>query len=353
VDLSKPENAARAEALLAQSAEALKLIHQAVAMPTCDWQTDWSKGNDAHFPQYGKLRTCSRLLAFESEVRLHEGQVGDAVAACKDNFRLAAAANDPILIGPLTRYAISGIAFDSLTRVLEDGQPSAAAARAVASALTSLDPSAFYAEAMNGERALGLSIFDQVRSSPDPLRAIADFAGAEHPSRRLAGPHNQGVVRWLLASDETAYLDIMKRFIEAAAKSYRDVAHDPLFVGDPVDALPKDPPCVLTAILVPMYSRAQAIRDKAVAQLGLAQVALLLKAHRAEHGDYPKSLGKLAGPGGTPRPDDPFSGKPFVYQRQGAGFILYSWGSNLKDDGGAMPPQGKANEGDIVVKVTR
>ncbi len=37
---------------------------------------------------------------------------------------------------------------------------------------------------------------------------------------------------------------------------------------------------------------------------------------------------------GLPTPDDVFSGRPFVYRRKGDGFVLYSVGPNLGDDGG-------------------
>jgi len=33
-------------------------------------------------------------------------------------------------------------------------------------------------------------------------------------------------------------------------------------------------------------------------------------------------------------PLDPFSGKPFVYHRKSKGFVLYSFGDDLDDDGG-------------------
>jgi len=59
----------------------------------------------------------------------------------------------------------------------------------------------------------------------------------------------------------------------------------------------------------------------------------------------------LGGLNGRPLPTDPFSGKPFVYRREGAGFLIYSWGPNLKDDGGKV---GKTqDEGDIVMRCGR
>ena len=49
---------------------------------------------------------------------------------------------------------------------------------------------------------------------------------------------------------------------------------------------------------------------------------------------------------------DPFSGNDYVYRRQGRGFIVYSLGENMKDDGGRpeYDAQGnwRGNQSDIV-----
>jgi hypothetical protein len=52
--------------------------------------------------------------------------------------------------------------------------------------------------------------------------------------------------------------------------------------------------------------------------------------------------------------NDPFSGKDFVYKRQNKGFILYSLGFNMHDDGGQSRPSLSARTGpdDVVWKLT-
>jgi len=88
------------------------------------------------------------------------------------------------------------------------------------------------------------------------------------------------------------------------------------------------------AFLPPQYSRATEARDKGIASLGLMQAALALRAYQSEHGGYPASLADLRAAGGWAIPDDPFSGKPFIYRRQGAGYLIYSVGPDLQDNGG-------------------
>lgn len=47
-------------------------------------------------------------------------------------------------------------------------------------------------------------------------------------------------------------------------------------------------------------------------------------------------------------PEDPFSGKDFIYKRQEKGFILYSIGRNMKDDGGKESPNSDPDRYDMV-----
>ncbi len=62
------------------------------------------------------------------------------------------------------------------------------------------------------------------------------------------------------------------------------------------------------------------------------RVACLLEIHLRERGVYPATLEAL----GRPLPADPFSQAPFRYRREGAGYLLYSVGMNLSDDGGRV-----------------
>ena len=77
------------------------------------------------------------------------------------------------------------------------------------------------------------------------------------------------------------------------------------------------------------FARAMASRDSAV-------VGLSCELYRSAHGDYPASLDELAREFLPEIPPDPFTGNPFVYRvtHEGEGFIVYSVGPNLTDDGG-------------------
>jgi len=87
-------------------------------------------------------------------------------------------------------------------------------------------------------------------------------------------------------------------------------------------------------ILAPAFARASQKRDQAVAEIGLCRVVMALKAYKFERNVYPDTLNELQQSLDWTLPEDPFSGEAFVYQRRGEGFVLYSFGRDLDDDGG-------------------
>jgi hypothetical protein len=78
-------------------------------------------------------------------------------------------------------------------------------------------------------------------------------------------------------------------------------------------------------------------------EMRLTWIALELSAYKADHGAYPQTLTELS-PGYLREvPVDLFSEKPLNYSRQGGGYLLYSVGPNMADDG--------ASGDDLVVRV--
>ena len=71
-----------------------------------------------------------------------------------------------------------------------------------------------------------------------------------------------------------------------------------------------------------------------MANIELCRIVLALKAYKYERGEYPESLEKLQERLDWQVPEDPFSGKDYIYAREEDGFTLYSIGLNMMDDGG-------------------
>ena len=69
------------------------------------------------------------------------------------------------------------------------------------------------------------------------------------------------------------------------------------------------------------------------AMLGTAQIAAALRLYRDAQNAYPASLDELRSVLPAP-PVDPFTGKPFLYRREGSGFVVYSAGAGGANSGG-------------------
>jgi hypothetical protein len=76
------------------------------------------------------------------------------------------------------------------------------------------------------------------------------------------------------------------------------------------------------------------LADRASVRGDLARVGLALAAHKADSGDWPESLDALSPEYLRAVPADRFAGRPLVYRRHDGGYLLYSVGPNLEDDGG-------------------
>ncbi len=118
------------------------------------------------------------------------------------------------------------------------------------------------------------------------------------------------------------------------------------------DELRRESVEIMVAYLVPNLGRASELYDKVIMQRRMAEVALALAACKGDIGRYPVILAVLKPHYLKKIPNDLFIEKPLHYKRTGEGYLLYSVGPDMKDDGGKGIGDGKGCD-DIVVKTKR
>jgi len=90
-------------------------------------------------------------------------------------------------------------------------------------------------------------------------------------------------------------------------------------------------------ILEPALARINHIAYRNKTDVHATVAVLAIKRFEKEKGRYPTSLDELVKAGYLKKlPVDPYSDGPFVYKKTDSGFLLYSLGENLKDDGGKL-----------------
>ncbi len=77
-----------------------------------------------------------------------------------------------------------------------------------------------------------------------------------------------------------------------------------------------------------------ALDARQTAMRHLAEVAFAMAAYKAEKGEYPQKLADLAPDYLKTVPNDIYTDKPLIYRLADDGYVLYSVGEDMKDDGG-------------------
>ncbi len=75
-----------------------------------------------------------------------------------------------------------------------------------------------------------------------------------------------------------------------------------------------------------------------------ARTALAIQRYRLAAGRLPDALTDLVPTYLDAVPTDPFDGKDLRYEKLGIGFVVYSVGQDLRDDGGTEKPPRRTKE---------
>jgi len=332
-----------ARQILAGNVNALASLRDAARLPKCRFNRDYRNPMDARYPEYVTLKDLSLLASAQAVLRADGGDIRGALEAWSLNLpMLDHLGTEPTLFGSFSRYFMLGTAADALRPILQQSRPTPEQCRSLAQALGKVHLDTELLKELEAERTTSLWILDYVRRNPQSL------------STQGSSPW---IVVWypLFADlDEAAMLGVWENQMALLRKPYRQIAGrlDTL-ESEQYSHVPGH--AVITRAVGPRLGRQTMARDRAIARVGLMQIGLGLAAYRARQAAYPDTLAALRESLKWQVPQDPFSGRDFVYHRKGAGYLLYSIGPNLKDDSGtpaSNDPSGKPL-GDIVWRVER
>jgi len=320
---------------------ALAKLKRASAMPFCVFPVRWDDGFDTLFPHMAQFRQATRLVCAQAVLLDHQGRRAEALDWLGVALRMAdQAGEEPTLIAQLVAVAMRAITEKAAQQIIGDADMTPKQARPLYDQLGRTDFARTYEAAMRMEMVMGLAMMEQLARKPQDLGAFFGSGDMPYPEG-LVRMLTRGPGRTWFKLQEANYAQYMHQALPAITRPYRESVH----------AMPPLPRpgfgSVLTSMLVPVFSRVNMKRDQSLAATRLLQVVLALKAQKHSLGSYPEALSGVVW---QPPTEDPFSGKPLVYQRQGSGFRLYSVGPNLKDDGGQEPskPGNISEEGDMV-----
>jgi len=308
---------------IADNNEALELLHEGAAIEHCRYPIDLSAGFETKLPPLSEIRKAVFLLKLEAVLHAENGDGESAVRSAKSSFGIARSlAKESIVISQLVRVACQSFAVTTIEYCINRIELKDEQLVELIECVHNSERISDISCAFVGERCNGISFFKAPESvNPDlingiPFRPVLELFEA-------AG---------LVDADAIIYLDIMEEYI----KSVRFPLHKRLDAVKAVDAKlrSKSKIHILLHSLMPALSRITTIDLRNIAQLRTARVALAIERYRLAAVKLPDALTDLVPAYLDSVPADPFDSNELRYRKLEPGFVVYSIGEDLSDDGG-------------------
>ncbi|TKJ33954.1 MAG: hypothetical protein CEE38_19105 [Planctomycetes bacterium B3_Pla] len=326
--------------------QALDMLHKAVAdIEHCRYPVDFSAGINMEMSYLSDLRRGARLLQLEAILHAEKVKPQLAVRSVMSTLDLGRSlAREPMIGSYYNQRACQQFAVLSLERIINRTELTDEQLARLGEALADAEDRTDLLPALVGERCVGLamfkmstaqlkalSFFDNGRRNESPLSVhlrVVTFA-----LRKQAGLVDKNTIIYLdMANDCVAALGLplerRHEVVDAIATRLRSTSQHSILLHTFGRSLPR--------ITVDFDT---------LAHVRTARVALAVQRYRLAVGKLPDTLADLvpAYLDGVPR--DPFDGNDLRYRKLEPGFVVYSIGQDLSDDGGQEKLPQKTRKG--------
>lgn len=297
--------------LLAAYPKVWPLLEQAAACPNYDPEIDYTVGSlvNRKLDELNRHRSAFRVMRARSAWLVSQGRGDEAIQTMLVMLRLSRhLQREPLLIGYLVAVACGGTAMQGANEVLQSGPVSPASRSALDAELALHDHVDGYRWALRSERA-------------SVLAAMHELPGYDFWLMR--GMANDATLHALAFFDQQLS-DTARPFAEVIAEE-KAATQTQRRSGNMYQ--------VVLALLEPAVKAARDAAERVRAMSRSLRVLNALQA-RATSGDAAPKLSELGLPEEVIR--DPFNGQPLKFQRLPDGWMVYSVGRNLTNDGGKL-----------------
>ncbi len=315
------EQIAELKALVDANREALEVGERASQRDKCAFSLVPREGAAADFPHLRSMHDLVLLEIAHAFVLADGGETDGAIIALARAVRHGnhGFAGLPGLKGFLHEARVVRTVAGVANTILRESPYETRSTAALRDALESVDLQADLTLAMRAEGAWGLAVLEacagEIQGRPKAVLAAHQGAWQHLPMPAT-----------LVAMNRRVFMDEMAEIIELSARPYR--AATGLLATRTVE-LPDWAGMASTMIpdpTVPLIRRDEAVAWKRICLIGLAI---------GEGDAAPEDLQAIRANLGEDTLADVFSGRPLRYVRRSDGYVLYSVGRDLKDDGGA------------------
>lgn len=331
------EDKAGLEAFLATNQATLQLLYAVPATNASRYPIDLTQGCFTLLSHLSKVKRAISVLSDEALLRASQGEPEEAVAALEAAGKVAdSLAEEPVLISQLVRVAGWNILVTRLERVLGLTALSEAQLVRLQEVLAKAERPRALARTLAGERVCGLAVFTE--PNPQAL-GLSSSRSWQRVGERFRWNLMLSLLKTtgLWQKDRAFYLEQMAASVAAAERPYPERFR----LGEQNAVGAMNPPrrfMILSRMLLPALAKVYVRDAEHAARMRVAQAALAVERFRRAHGNaLPAGLEALAPAYLNCALTDPFDGKLLRFKPRGAGYVLYSIGSDERDDGGVEP----------------
>jgi len=320
---------------IADNNEALELLHDAAAIEHSRYPIDLSAGFETNVPNLSELRGAVFLLKLEAILHAENGESDLAMRSAKSCFGISnSLAKEPITVSQRVRSACQNVAATTIEYCVNRIEFTDEQLTGLIGYIQNSEHNTDMSRAFVGERCFGISFFIAPESVDPGLMGGVPF-------RPLLGLYK---AVGMADSDAIIYLDLMEEYM----KIYQLPIHQRQDAAKAVEARfqSTSQAHILLRVIMPALSRIAVIDTRNIAQLLTARIGLSIERYRLAAGKIPDKLEDLVPDYLDAVPKDPFDGNDLRYKKLDAGFVVYSIGEDLIDDGGKERPTGKKKKDD-------
>jgi hypothetical protein len=294
---------------------AIRLADSTRTRGRSDFEIDYPSGS--YEPRWMDIRTLSFAIYLSALMDLEAGHADDAAKTITTGLAVSASMGpEPGLIAQLIRIGVAMPQFEATQRLVIDGEPSKAALADLAHWLAEARVPDSMLTGLSGE----IRHFNAALSRLENGRADGVTGGAGNTAfwfgslGRLGRP-------WVRLA-RVRYLERMDHLLGIQAGPRPRPAWE---------TSPPPPAWAfadrLAAMSLPGLERAIETGDEFYCELSTTEIAVALRRFKLERGTYPDDLSELAPTYLARLSIDPYTGRPPVYAREGAGFTLRAQGN--------------------------
>ena len=321
---------------VADNNEALELLGAGAAIENCRYPIDLSAGFATLMPNLSEIRRAVFLLKLQAVLHADNGDGASAKRSAVSCFGIARSiAGQPLTVSQLVRVSAQAVAVSAVEQIVNRTELTDEQLIELIECVRESEHISDISCAFVGERCVGIS-FLRVPESVGP-----DVLGGGVPIRPVLALYK---ALGLADADAVIYLDLMDGYMRAAQLPL----HERREAVEAVVARLRSTSRVhiLLHKIMPALSGVTTIDMRAIAHLRAAGVALAIQRYRLAAGALPDKLADLVPAYLESVPKDPFDGNDLRYKKlDTGGFVVYSIGEDLSDDGGKERPSKTARGG--------